>query len=330
MHSSNEQSGGKPIIMNLLSSFGSDARSPEMEAIYGQLGVMKRPQLPDDDPYVFYDWVLARRQGIELGFVDEQHHRNQDRTRWGRGRLLFVQAYYYAGFDGMARCTWPLPHGITWEDSREQVRERMAEAASTLHSSQNSDVWDLPGYRITVTYAGEPPYAERIFCRQEPIALQAPTEAQAPDLGQIVAHWGSSVEQPGWRALWQTWLDDDAIEQGVEDGEIDLTESFGVTLHVTTEGGGPLLRAITLHRNRDTNSVGWCGALPQGLSFDDSPDTLFKKILSKPVRVSQGATTGHAVWQFPNYTLHILFSCVDNRLLRIKLLAPGVWQSIHD
>jgi hypothetical protein len=317
--------------MNLIAAFGEAADSPRLETLFKELNTLRRPELPEDDLYVYYDWILIRRQGVELGFVEENHHLGKARSLWGSGRLLFVQAYYYAGFDDVAACTFALPHGITWNDKREQVRERMAEASATLHSAPLSDTWDLPeGYRMTVTYAGTPLRAERMVCRLEPVPLIPPENISSPRLDRVIAHWGGSVAQPEWRALWQDWLDDDAIELGATAGEIDLADSFGVTLHVNTDGGKPLLRAITLHRNRDANTVGWTGQLPLGLDFEDSPDILFQKIRQKPVSASQGSTTGHAVWNFPDYTLHVLYSCVDNRLLRIKLLAPGVWKSIHD
>lgn len=317
--------------IDFIQMFGADAGSPRMEAVYERLGIMKRPQLPEDDPYVYYDWILVRRQGVELGFVEENYHLGKARNRWGSGRLLFVQAYYYSGFDDVAACPFALPYGITWNDRREQVRERMASAAASLHSSPLSDTWDLPeGYRMTVTYASTPLRAERMVCRLEPVPLVAPEMLSPPRLDRIVAHWGGSVAQPEWRALWQDWLDDDAIVQAATEGEIDLADSFGVTIHVNADGGKPLLRAITLHRNRDANMVGWTGQLPLGLDFEDSPDILFQKIRQQPVSASRGSTTGHAVWNFPDYTLHVLYSCVDNRLLRIKLLAPGVWKSIND
>ncbi len=315
--------------IDLIPMFGADAGSPRMEAIYERLGMMKRPRLPEDDADAYYDWMLVRRQGVELGFAEENHHLGAPRERWRKGSLLFVQAYFYAGMNDVARCAWPLPHGIHWGESREQVRLHMAAHQSTLHSSMASDAWDVPGYRITVAYAGEVPQAERVFCRQMPVDLDAPADTAPPPLAKIIENWGGSVARADWRRLWRTWLDDEAVSRAVEDGQIDLTASFGVTLHVNADGGEPLLRAVTLHRNRDTDSVGWRGSLPLGLSFDDSPDALFAKIPRKPESAQHGSTTGHAVWQFAEYTLHVLYSCVDNRLLRVKLLAPGVWKSIR-
>lgn len=317
--------------MKLTTDFGATADSPRMEEIFLQLNTLRRPQLPDDDPYAFYDWVLVRRQGVELGFVEENYHLGKAKHLWGTGRLLFVQVYYYAGFDDVQRCEMPLPYGLSWVDSREDVRSRMTEAADTLHSSSVSDTWDVPkGYRLTVTYGGNPVRAERMVCQQLCVPLQASQPVSPPDLDRIIAHWGCSVTQTDCQALWKPWLNDDAIRQSIDDGKIDLTASFGATLHVESDDGAPLLRAITLHRNRDANSVGWRGKLPQGLDFEDSPDILFQKIREQAMSASQGNITGHAVWNFPEYTLHVLYSCVDNRLMRVKLIAPGVWKPIED
>ncbi|WP_341645988.1 hypothetical protein [Thauera sp. SDU_THAU2] len=317
--------------MNLTADFGEVADSPRMEEIFRQLNTLKRPQLPDDDPYAFYDWVLVRRQGVELGFVEENYHLGKAKHLWGTGRLLFAQVYYYAGFDDVERCETPLPYGLSWEDSRENVRSRMIPAANTLHSSSISDTWDVPeGYRLTVTYGGNPIHAERMVCQQVPILLRPSQPVAPPTLDQIIVHWGDSVAQTDWRALWSHRLDNDAVRQGVDSGEIDLTDSFGATLHIESDNGAPLLRAISLHSNREADSVGWRGHLPQGLDFEDSPDILFQKIRKQPVSTSQGNITGHAVWNFPDYTLHVLYSCVDNRLMRIKLIAPGAWKPIED
>lgn len=317
--------------MNLTVHFGKEADSPQLEEIYRQLNTLRRPQLPTNDSYTFYDWVLVRRRGVELGFVEENYHLGKAKPLWGTGRLLFVQAYYYAGFDDVQRCTMVLPYGLSWEDSREQVRSRMAEAAATLHSSSVSDTWDVQeGYRMTVTYGSNPERAERMVCQQVPANLQANQRVIPPVLERISSYWGGSVVQPDWRALWLPWLDDDVIKGSVDDGKIDLTDSFGVTLHVERDSDIPLLKAISLHSNRDANAVGWQGQLPYGLDFEDSPDVLFQKISVQTVSASQGIVTGYAVWTFHDYTLHVLYSCVDNRLLRIKLIAPGVWRPVEE
>lgn len=115
-----------------------------------------------------------------------------------------------------------------------------------------------------------------------------------------------------------------------EDGELDLLRSYGATLAFAAGSAGPVFRSITLHRNRDMESAGWDGGLPCNLSFEDSPETLFKKIPLQPVQQSDSALTGHAVWHVDGYTLHILYSNLDNRLLRVKLIAPGTWKCVDE
>lgn len=317
--------------MNLIDDFGVAAGSPQMEEIFRQLNTLNRPQLPEDDSCTFYDWVLVRRRGVELGFAEENYFFGKEKKFWGTGRLLFVQAYYYAGFDDVQRCTMALPYGLNWEDSREQVRARMSDVAPTLHSGPVSDTWDVPNNcRMTVTYGGSPERAERMVYQQVPVNFQPSSQVTPPELNRIGAHLGRPVTEPDWRALWLPWLDSSAIRQGIVDGQIDLADSFGVTLHVEPDNGVPLLRAVSLHGNRDANAVEWRGRLPFGLDFEDSPDILSQKIPAKAVSTSHGNITGHAVWNFPDYTLHVLYCCVDNRLLRVKLIAPGTWKPVRD
>lgn len=84
----------------------------------------------------------------------------------------------------------------------------------------------------------------------------------------------------------------------------------------------PLLRSATFHRQRDQDGLGWDGELPAGLDFEDSPEDLFRKLNAAPVQQADSALTGHGVWQLGDYTLHVLYSNVDNRLIRVKVSVP--------
>jgi hypothetical protein len=313
-------------IRNLL---GQSATSEAVEALFQSLNTLKRPALPEDDRFTFYDWVLVRRKGMELGFVDSEYQRGGHRGAWGRGELLLVQVYFYAGFDDVAQYTGPLPFDIQWADNRQQVTAKLA-AYQATHHGYITDTWDVSGYRITVSYADSDKRAERMMCQQLPVPLSAPDDVRWPDLPAVTLLWGEAVDTTRFRALWGHYLNDAVLEDAAEDGEIDLSASFGATLALANEQNTPLLRAITLHRNRDANSVGWAGSLPNELDFEDSPSSLFAKIRQQPAQQADSTTTGHAVWHFDAYTLHVLYSHIDNRLLRIKLIAPGVWKCIED
>ncbi len=49
-----------------------------------------------------------------------------------------------------------------------------------------------------------------------------------------------------------------------------------------------------------------------------------------PVQQADFVNTGHAAWHFDDHTLHVLYRRIDNRLLRVKLLAPRVWKCVDD
>ena len=305
--------------------FGESSGSKEVDALLSRLGTLNRPVLPEDEEYVYHDWVLVRRKGVELGFVDSEYQKAAPRHRWGKGELLLTQAYFYSGFNDIQPYAGDLPYGLTFGDTPEIAREKLSAFESTRHSYRN-DTWDLDNYRLSVTYTENRQGIDRLACRQ--LAAPIPREGEVvwPSFSALTGALGCRITDREFSSLWGEMLDDDALSQGREDGEIDFTRSFGATIGLA--GGN--FRSITLHRNRDTESAGWDCPLPHGLDFEDSPETLFAKIPETPVQQSDSALTGHGVWHYPDYTLHILYSNLDNRLLRVKLIAPGSWKCIEE
>jgi hypothetical protein len=316
--------------MTPMDLFGLPSDSQQVQALFQHFNTLRRPELADR--YTYHDWVLVRRAGVELGFAEENYHHGQLPQLWGKGALLLTQVYFYAGFDDVAQYSGSLPFGMHWSDERQQVRERLGNLAHTLHSSKFSDTWDAPGYRITVHYSESAPQRpDKVICRQLRNVQLAPKPARtAPSLSWMYAQWGGNVSTSEWRLAWEGALDDEALEAGKEDGVIDLGASHGLALHVSPHRGELLLRAISLFGNGHEDSVQWPAELPWGLSFDDSPDALFQKITAKPIKRSEDVLMGYAVWHSQDMTLHVLYSLVDNRILRVKLLAPGTWKSATD
>lgn len=314
---------------DISSLFGAPSQSSLVDALLGKLNTLNRPALPDDDEFSFHDWVLVRRKGVELGFVDSEYQSAAPRHRWGHGELLLTQAYFYSGFDDIKPYTGELPFRLIFGDSRDATRAKLAAFESTRHSYRN-DTWDVDGYRLSVTYGADGQSIDRIACRVVAALIARASAFVAPALDAIADAFGETVQSSSFRSLWQTPLTDADFLAVREDGELDFIESYGATIGFAESGSGPIFRSITLHRNRDMESAGWCGALPQGLDFDDDPDALFRKIPTPPEQQADSALTGHAVWHFAGYTLHVLYSNLDNRLLRIKLIAPGTWKCMVD
>lgn len=305
--------------------FGKSAGSTEVDALLSDLGTFNRPSLPEDEEYVYHDWVLVRRKGVELGFVDSEYQKAAPRHRWGKGELLLTQAYFYSAFNDIQPYTGELPHGLTFADSPAIARQKLSAFESTRHSYRN-DTWDVDNYRLSVTYTEDRQRIDRIACRQLAAAIPREGEVVFPELSALTAVFGYKISDPAFIELWGNALDTETIQDALEDDEIDFTPSYGATIALV----GGMFRSITLHRNRDTESARWEGELPLGLNFDDSPETLFAKISETPIQQSDSALSGHGVWHFPDYTLHILYSNLDNRILRVKLIAPGSWKCVDE
>lgn len=312
----------------LLSCLGLPSADAQVEGVFNSLGTHNRPVHPMQRGR-YHDWVLVRRQGVELGFADSEYHTAASRTRWGYGVPLLTQVYFYAGFDSVRPYPGSLPYGLQFSDGREVVRQKLSAFEATRHSYL-SDTWDVDGCRLSVAYAGTDGGIDRMACRL--LAAPIPREGvwACPPVQALLDAFGSPLATPSFATLWQRkWTAEDLVA-AKDEGEIDLTRTQGATLTFTPSADGPVFRAITLHRNRDMESAGWCGHLPHGLDFDDSPEVLFVKIQLQPAQHANSALTGHAVWHFDSHTLHVLYSHVDNRLLRIKLIAPGTWRSVDE
>lgn len=311
----------------LIAVLGEAANAERVRENLNALNTLHKPELPADEEFVYHDWVLVRRGGIELGFSNSEYHSGANRGRWGRGVLLLTQAYFYSGFDDVAPFTGELPYGLAFADSRTAARAGLSAFEASRHSWRN-DTWDVDGYRLGVTYTDSGQRIDRIACRVMAAPIRRKRQVVFPPLARIVAAFGADIRSAEFAALWGGMFGKDELKVAMEDGEIDFTQTFGATLGLAGPESSPLLRSITLHRNRDSESAGWDGELPSGLDFEDSPETLFRKIPARSVQQSDSALTGHAVWHFDDYTLHVLYSNLDNRLLRIKLIAPGTWKCI--
>jgi hypothetical protein len=235
------------------------------------------------------------------------------------------QVYFYSRVDDIQTYTGDLPHGLSFLDNRNAARAKLTAFEHTRHSYR-TDTWDTGTYRLNVTYKEGGQGIDRLACLQLEAPIPRQTEVAWPALSAVIAALDKEIDAPEFVSLWNGALNRKLILEALNDGEVDLTQTYGATLDQV----GGVLSSITLHRNRDSESAGWGGELPLGLNFEDSPEILFAKIKQQPVQQSDSALTGHGVWHFPNYTLHVLYSNFFNQLLRIKLISPGAWKSFEE
>jgi hypothetical protein len=309
---------------DILSLLGAPADDERAQALFTRLQLPRQPQLPVDE-YRFHDWVMIPPLGIELGFSDSQLQSGGPFYLWGSGQTLLTQVYFYADFDGITPYAGELPHGLSLDDDRDTVREKLAAFEGTRHSGLN-DTWDVGGYRLAVTFDDDELAVARVACLVLPAPVPRMREVEPPALARLLTSFGEPLKPTAVKAVWPAGWDDESLGLAMDDGDLDLTDSYGVTLTYGRKKGERMLTTIALHRNGDMAAAGWPGELPAGLDFDDSPDTLLGKMQTPPSYHADGELAGLAVWVQPEYILHVLYSNLHNRLQRVSLIAPDRWR----
>ncbi len=305
---------------DITKNFGRSANSPEIMAIFEQLNTLRRPSLDEEDERSHHDWLLVRKKGVELGFVDSCYFNASPEEQWRQGEMILCQVYFYAAFDNVSDFTGALPYGLTFADDRDAARKTM-QYYESVRRTWLTDCWTLPEFILSVRYDAETGLIDCVICRTPALPLPPAYTAQCNDADSLVSMLACAIDSEEVTSV----FDAEIIEQQLDDDEVDMTYVYGADLGLADdEDGNQIVRSITLYANRFYDSPGWTGPLPMDLSFDDSPLTLREKIGTDPVRESDSVTTGYGLWELPDYTLHVMYSNVDNCLLKITMLANGI------
>jgi hypothetical protein len=314
------------------------ADDPSIEAAFVELGTRRRPELEPTDRDVLMDWVLVRKQGVELGFVDDIFFRAGE--RWKRRRkgvpLLLFQIYFYTQRDDIADFSGKLPFAIEWSDNRDRVRRKLSNYESTRRSYL-TDTWEMPGFRMVVAYKEEGSAADSVLCLVDKKPWPEKGRLQpALDVEDWLSLFGLPATSPELRKQLQPLDVRERIREGEDEHEVDFTFECGLQLYFTeakalrrTKKAAPVKRnnlvlgAVTFFRSRELDARQWTGELPFRLSFDDSPLTMLAKVGPPPNRQKDDQFSGVAQWDIPEFSLKVLYNNVENHLLRVTLMAPG-------
>lgn len=330
-----------PEAVTLIESLGLRASSREAESILSSLGTVTQPSLEDDGETQHYDWVLVRRKGIELGFVDRMYFEAQPEHKWGDDEnLILNQLTFYAegARDEVKGWTDELPYGLTFSDTRITSRQKLSAHAPTLRSGTR-DRWDIDDRRLIVTYFPDDRGIENVHIK---LGIKPWSESGREQPQLNVQQWVNLFGLHASDARFVNAVSPLDIQERIEDEEDDREVGFlrecGVELYFesrkrlrlppteNTSSSGLVFAAVKFFRARDREARQWSGELPLNLSFDDSIDVVIDALKTPPVACDEGATTGYALWHCPDFSLHVLYSSIENHLLRITMMAPGYWQ----
>lgn len=327
-------------IANLLGSQLTDARVETALQRFGitELPCVKIAHLDPDGPVVeTQDWVLNSSLGIEFGFDDEASWRGWEECEFGRHPMLLTQIYFYGDHQGVRPYAGTLPFGLRLSDLRDTVRAKLVTLERTRRSYVR-DTWEAKDFRITVSYAAN---GGRIgfvlfILRELPLPSFDYSLATMPTIDSIIELIGSGCNAPRFQKQFAQLGIERYLKDLRDENRINMRSTYGFDLGFNrsvfdkwpaSDASGPIFSYVVFYRERELDSRGWNGALPFGLIFDDSLETAVKKIGCSADERADTQFDGYALWHFSNYSLHIYYSTMENVILRVRLMAPGLWTS---
>jgi hypothetical protein len=322
---------------DLLELLGHSAEQPEIAAMLSEFGIRSRPSLQDAPPdeQSWHDWLVNGALGIEFGFQDQADYRAQNPHLRGKGPLLLTQICFYRQHAGIQPYNGPLPFGLLPSDDKSAVQRKLLTTGISPRS-YTRDVWDLPKFRLIVAYDAGNSRIASVLCLlpMRPWPSDADESVGRPSLVQLVALLDQPISSPQLLAtLTPLQLESFGVDR-TRIGHWRLRHAHGLDLSFIEPADArapePVLGSIRFFRDREWDAYGWKGDLPRGIRFDDSQMILFDKVARAPVVSIDRDLQGFAVWHYPEFTLHVLYSNVHNYLLRVTLLKPGLWDAAED
>lgn len=321
----------------LLELLGQECRSAAVQSALAGIARGMQPELPTEDDFV--DWVTVNELGLEFGFITKSHLQATDEDAPGAQDLVLAQLYFYGETPRTRAFPWALPFGLSFGDDAGAVRRKMG-AHEASRRSYIRDAWDLPDFSVTVGYRGDDGLIESIYCHLR-FAPWPPVHANAARLAPFTPDvfaqlFGLRWSSPRLRERLGPLGYDGTLANVRGAHMADLGREHGITLTfapgrtvgtpVAEAPDSPALAGVTYHASRDEDATEWQGPLPEGLNFSNSQAVLVEK-LGAPDQRQDGDRTGMAVWQRRDYVLSVVYSNIENRVLRVSLFAPTFWRA---
>jgi hypothetical protein len=332
---------------DLLALLGRVDTDPLVEAALTDYAVRNRPMLRagEDDadrPVVeTQSWVKNSRAGIEFGFDDEAAWTGLGEADFGQRPMLLTQIYLYGQHERVRPYREPLPFGLRLGDNRATVRKKLDRFESTRHSYIR-DTWDTPELRITVSYADGESCIGFVICmlREPPLPPLGYALAPVPSVEAIVDLLGGALDDQHMHSAFDPLGLRGRIDEIKESGEADFRRPYGFSLDFAVPDGTSnpsakeiLLLSVTFFQERDQGPRGWPGELPFAIRFGDSPETVVQKLGRLPDIQSDDEEvdfSGEATWHEPRFTVNVFYDTMENRVLRVSAIAPGLRARLHE
>ncbi len=292
-----------------------------------------QPELDPDEDENYIDWVTINELGLEFGFEDEAYVKCWDDDKRRTGRLILTQLYFYGDTPKTQPFPGTLPFGLSFNDTRQIVRQKLA-AYESSRRSYVRDYWRLPKFDLVVAYQNDSHYLQSIFC------FVPPSPRKNNELNNVFFTPAQFIELFGlkWsseklrRELSVYEIEKHMADIRTEHGA-DLRFTHGIELYFTeskhikgADKRSPkslAFSSVIYFAERESDACQWQGPLPFDLTFIDDQATMNKKINSAPAKHYDEDFSGFSLWHFETFSLSVVYSNIENRILRVTLMAPG-------
>ncbi len=325
------------VAESILSMIGLSADDPIIRDYLIKYVRGIAPELDPDDEENYVDWITINELGIEMGFEDEAFLKAWDYEKRRKGSIILSQVYFYSNTEKTLSFPFALPFNLKFLDTRKEVRKKLFEYEATRRSYIR-DNWETPNFNITATYNKDTGNLESIFFHLPytpwpSIESGLKTEyLLSPD--QFVQMFGSRWHDHQFRDQLTFFDFTNKLADVKTEHAADYRFTYGFEMFfiegnkIVADQHYPntlIFAAVTFYAARELDSREWNGALPFGIKFGDTQLNLQAKIGIQPAEQFDDNLSGYAVWHFDKFSLNVLYSNIENRLLRITLMAPGYW-----
>jgi hypothetical protein len=286
-------------------------------------------ELPEHSPI---GGIFFKRLGLSITFCPPDFY-HADAAQTGAPAIITnVQMYSGDDYYDHARYASSLPHALSFADSREDLQQKLGNSKWTFPfvAPFKLERWDFPGHWLLVSYTEDMSALRMIEVGLRP---GPPIPSVLPKIEQPDIHTLQSLLELRWNevAMHPSLQDADfsALAGAAPDDEnpheVDELLTRGIELYFRRSQKNDesffILSGARYIRKGLYSSAGFDGALPKGLLFSDTPETVVGKVGSYPVTGKADELTGYYVWKLPEYMLHVGFSVMEQRVNRIRVAA---------
>jgi hypothetical protein len=323
---------------------GKNYMYPEFRAItegWGEIDYIDDERLQkanEDGRFSLFD----EDAGLFLFFTDYKSFTQLYDYPTTGGNLILSRLSFLINYDqGFAPYTKKLPYGIQATDSYQQLQARFNEPVKLLKAGGfvEKAIWHYKDLQIIVSFLNGGNNIKIIsFIPCLKTNYQTADDVNtAPRLAQLSSFFGSEWNNKNLLEPFAKLGLDFSFSEVKKYGEIDFKKSHGIELYFLTGDKFPVdiytkldpkkyyFSGFRVRSYLDFKSKQFAGELPWGIDWEASPAVVESFIKAKPTKSVLDELDGYQEWPTDKGLLHILYTLLEDRILRVSVYANGCY-----